>query len=770
MTGGQAIGAAARFLFSYGTKMDPQKLPALYELTLKESKDQCVCFTTSGGTLEIGFWDEDILRLRLGEKEVNTYPIIVGQPAGKPVSHSVDNGIHYIRCGAGEVQIDPGKPEDDTAAVPISFTFLYNGKTTIQPSPDGHFVRRFRIPPFARTEQGWFFSIALQPGASIYGFGEKYASLNKRGQKLISWAEDALGVNTEVCYKNTPFCWTPNGTHCEDGSSGYGVFIHTAARVTHGAGYPQWSNWSYSALVEDEVLDVFFIAADSPAEIIKRYTDITGRSKDVPLWSLGNWISRAYYKDFAEAEEVARTIRDRQIPCDVYTLDGRAWLDTDTRFYFEWDGSRYPEPEKFIDIMRELDLKLCVWEYPICSVEHPKFQEFADKGWFLKDDQGDTYRYEFDLSPFGKVLTPLPISGLFDFTVEEAAQWWRDQQYRLHEMGVDVFKVDFGEQVPEDAYASNGDSGIKYHNAWPLLYNQACYQASEDYFGTGLVWARSGWAGSQRFPVQWGGDPQASWNGLAGSIIGGQSWGLSGAPFYAHDIGGFYGGPPDTELYLRWIQAGVLTPFCRIHGIGPREPWYFGEEAEQIVKEWLALRYRLLPYLQRQVREATISGMPVMRGMVLAFPEDKRTWDFELQYMFGDQLLVAPVLQPGGRVSVCLPEGTWFDYFSGEEVLGGQVLELQMKIDQIPVFVRSGAVIAEGPAVQHTGEITAENRIEKIRVFGMPNPESLKHEDDISLELDADKVVIKIPASVQCEVFGANSRQENGLLEVFVQG
>ena len=584
---------------------------------------------------------------------------------------------------------------------------------------------------------------------------------------MTSWAEDSLGVNAEVCYKNTPFCWTPNGTNSPEGTSGYGVFIHTTARITHGAGYPPWSNWSYGAHVEDKVLDLFLIAGGSPAELIKRYTDITGRTCDVPLWSLGNWISRAYYKTFEEAEEIARTIRDKQIPCDVYTLDGRAWLDTDSRFYFEWDPARYPEPEKFISVMRELNLKLCVWEYPLCSVKNPLYDEFDAKGWFLKDANGSTYTYKFDLSPFGEVLTPLPDSGLFDFTVPEAARWWYDQHRKLHDMGVDVFKVDFGEQVPEDAYASNGDSGIICHNAIPLLYNMTCYQASEDHFGQGLVWSRSGWAGSQRFATQWGGDPEASWGGLAGSILGGQSWGLSGAPFYAHDIGGFYGATPDDELYIRWLQAGVCGAFCRIHGIGPREPWYFSDETLEIARQWLALRYRLIPYLQRQVREAMVSGLPVMRSMVLAFPEDQRTWNFELQYMLGDHLLVVPVLQPGGWVRVCLPEGVWYDYFNGDRIEGNQVFTVQMELERIPIFVRQGAVIAEGPAVQHTGEINKENRIEKIRVFGYPEADSLRHEPDVSLKQEQGSFKLAFRQGIEFEIYDANhSVSEDGTLVV----
>jgi len=736
--------------------MDPQKLPALSGLEHSQTLADKVLFTTDAGTLELSFWDEDIVRLRLGDKEVNQYPIIVGEPAGKSIDYTCEKGIHTIRCGKGLVQLDPGAPEGEQQAVPFSITFSHDGKTVVQPSPDGHFVRKFRIPPFAKVDNGWFFSVALQPGAPIYGFGEKYGSLNKRGQKLVNWAEDALGVNAEICYKNAPFCWTPTGSQDEAGRHGYGVFIHTTARVSHGAGYPQWSNWSYSALVEDDVLDLFFIAGETPAQIIKRYTDITGRTKDVPLWSLGNWISRAYYKTYEEAEEVARTIRERQIPCDVYTLDGRAWQDTDTRFYFDWDETRYPEPQKFIQVMRELDMKLCVWEYPICSTTHPKFDEFDQKGWFLKDQEGKTYRYEFDLSPFGKVLTPLPPSGLLDFTVPEAARWWYDQHRALHELGVDVFKVDFGEQTPEDAYASNGDSGIKCHNAIPLLYNQTCYQASEDHYGQGFVWARCGWAGSQRFPMQWGGDPQASWNGLAGSIIGGLSWGMSGVPFYSHDIGGFYGGPPDNELYVRWLQAGVLGPFCRIHGIGPREPWYYGDEAEAIVKEWLAIRYRLLPYLERQVKEAAESGLPVMRGMSLSYPNDRQSWAFELQYMLGDHLLVAPVVQPGGHATVYLPEGGWFDFFTGERHAGGRTIDVQSPLNRIPVFVREGAVLAEGPAVQHTGELNSDNRIEKIRIFGMPDQFSLKHEKGLSLSCVSGQAVIEGVSGAVYEGFGVH--------------
>ena len=200
--------------------MDPQQLPPITDLKLSKILDDRVLFSTSEGRLEVSFWDEDIVRLRLGDEPVNTYPIIVGTPAGKKISYSTEDDLHIIRCEEGEVRLAPGPEDSDAEAGPVNFTFSQNSKAVVQPSPDGHFVRRFRIPPFARTDHGWFFSIALQPGAPIYGFGEKYATLNKRGQKLTSWAEDALGVNAEVCYKNAPFCWTPNGTNSPEGTSG----------------------------------------------------------------------------------------------------------------------------------------------------------------------------------------------------------------------------------------------------------------------------------------------------------------------------------------------------------------------------------------------------------------------------------------------------------------------------------------------------------------------------------------------------------------------
>jgi alpha-D-xyloside xylohydrolase len=236
-----------------------------------------------------------------------------------------------------------------------------------------------------------------------------------------------------------------------------------------------------------------------------------------------------------------------------------------------------------------------------------------------------------------------------------------------------------------------------------------------------MVWGRAGWTGSQRYPIQWGGDPQSDWEGLAASIRGALSWGMSGVPYHSSDIGGFYGSEqPSAELYLRWLQATVFSSHIRVHGIGEREPWAFGAEAEAVARKWLAFRYRLIPYLQQVIADAVATGMPVMRAMPLAFPANALTRGYETQFMCGDALLVAPVLQPGGEVDVALPPGAWYDLISRQRFPGQRVLRYKAALDQFPVFGREGYALPMGFAVQHTGEIDPAKPLEQLWVFGKP--------------------------------------------------
>lgn len=683
-----------------------------------------VRFATDAGPLRIEAYAEGIVRLRLGEESGPDYGLLAPPPPPVEINFASGSDGHRFEAGALAVELREH---------PLRARLLREHWPLLESTGDGHIHGGLRLPCFAVLDDpepsASLVSFGLDSGETVYGLGEKYGPLNRRGQRVVSWNEDAWGVNAEASYKNIPFAWSPKG---------WGVFVHTPARVIHGVGYPEWSHRSYVLRVDEPALDIFLLAAPTPAGLLERFTLLTGRAPLPPRWSFGVWMSRAYYRTAREALQVAQALREQRIPCDILVLDGRAWLKVETRFAFEWDAERYPDPSAFVRDLKALDFRLCLWEYPYVSVRNPLFAELAEQGYLLRNEQGDPYVYEWDTEPFGSLLTPLPASGLIDFTNPEAYAWYRDAHRRLFEVGADAMKTDFGEQVPPDARAHNGDPGSRLHNVYPVLYNRCVYEATERYApGGAVVWGRSGWTGSQRYPVQWGGDPQADWEGLAASIRGALSWGMSGGPFYSHDIGGFFGEQPDPELYVRWAQAGVMSAHTRFHGTTPREPWHFGEDALRIVRAWLEWRYRLLPYLEACAIAAHETGLPVMRAMPLEYPHDPLAATFDEQYLFGPAMLVAPVVRLGGGVKVYLPPGEWFD-LSGEplrvgphrngtmerqRIAGGQVIEQVMALDRIPMYGREGALVPLGPVVQHTGELGPDVAISDLLVFGLPRPE-----------------------------------------------
>ncbi|WP_460449470.1 glycoside hydrolase family 31 protein [Alsobacter sp. SYSU BS001988] len=647
---------------------------------------------------------QDGVRLRIGPADLPRYPILVADPEEHPAELSRRGDASVLRWADFELEISDA---------PLAFQLKRGGVPVQGSATDGHFVREHRLPPFARLERGWFVALDLHSPEPVYGLGEKWGRLDKRGQWVRSEVFDALGVNGERAYKNTPFAWSPGAP----GRSAWGLFVHTPACVMHAVGHPLWSQRAYGLVVEEPRLDLFLLAAEDGASLLRAYTDLTGRAPTPPYWSFGAILSKAYYRTGDEILEAARAVRARGMPCDVITFDGRAWQDTDSRFHFGFDPKRYPDPKGLLDELKALDFKVCVWEYPLVSVDGPHFADFAEKGWLLRDRRsGEPYRYAFDPEPFGQVLTQLPVSGIVDFTHPDAYAWWRDAHETLFAMGVDMIKSDFGEQVEPDCLAHNGDEGARLHNVYPLLYNACVYEAAERYGRTGaFLFGRAGWAGSQRYPVQWGGDPQADWEGMAASIRGGLSWGLSGGPFHASDIGGFYKDRRDPELYVRWTQAAIFISHLRFHGIGAREPWSYGPEADAAVRAALDLRYRLLPYLWETAQEATRSGMPVQRAMALAFPQDPAAWAFEEQWMCGPDLLVAACPRPGGVVQVYLPDGRWTRFPGGGAPLdGGRVLRLALRLDEIAVFAREGAAIPLGPAVRSTAETGGAPKVDAV--------------------------------------------------------
>lgn len=633
--------------------------------------DQGLQLITDAGPMELSMYRPNVLRLRAGRRDLPDYGLL--QPGAETACEA------FVKANSACI-----KSADLRLNIPLggAMTFIleHQGQTLLRSSCDGHFVRSHRLPPLCFMQERWLGALELEPGEAVYGLGEKWGSLNKRGQLIRSFNEDALGVNAEISYKNAPFLWSPRG---------WGILFNTPATVHHAIGFAQWSTRNYAFLLDDTALDVLLLVGNNGADVLRLYAELTGFVPEVPNWSLGVWMSKAYYRTADELLTAARDIRTRELPCDVITLDGRAWLDTATRFAFEWDQTRYPDPKAVTDELHKLGYKVCVWEYPLVSVMNPLFKEMEQKGWLLKDQSGAAYRYEWDRSPFGAVLTPLPTSGMVDFTHPDAYAYWRDRHNDLFDAGVDVIKSDFGEQIPMDAIAYNGDSGRRLHNVYAHLYNRCVFEATQNYFGQGFVFARSGWIGGQTVPGQWGGDPQADWGGLAGSLAGTLNRSLSGFPCNASDIGGFYGDRRDTELYIRWTQMAVFASHMRFHGIGSREPWSYGDEAEHIVRTFIDLRYALIPYIKRALAQSSQTGLPLQRAMVLAYPDDPLSWPWEQQFMFGDDIFVAPVLQAGGQVCYYLPPGKWRNYWTQNIESGGQVRSETILLEQIPLFIRA---------------------------------------------------------------------------------
>ncbi len=708
----------------------------LESVSLKQTLPNGALFRTLAGLLEVTFYTPDIVRIkRVVEAPRPDYGILVSQPQTVAVTLVEIPEGYRLQCG--EVSLD-------VLSGPMRLRLAREGKTLLQSVTDRTIEGGLRFNPIALREQTWMLALALNTGEPVFGLGDKFSALNRRGMLINSWNEDTNGVNSELSYKNIPFAWSPTG---------WGLFTHTPARVTHGVGYPQWSHRSYILQVHDAELDLFLIAAQSPAQMLERYTFLTGRTPQPPRWSYGVWMSRAYYRTAEIAREVAETMRARKLPFDVLVLDGRAWHKMDVRNDFQWDLQRYPDPAGFVQKMRALGVRLNLWEYSYISSKNPLFTELAEKGYLLKTPSGQPYIHRWFQWPFDKAWPHLHPSGILDFTNPEAYRWYRDQHKQLFDIGISVMKTDYGEAVPEEVVAFNGDSGARLHNVYAHLYNQCVYEAATLYSqDEPMVFARAAWAGGQRFPMHWGGDPQCDWEGLAASIRGGLSWGMSGGPFYAHDIGGFAIGNPEPELYIRWAQAGVMASHMRFHGIGEREPWVYGEQAEQIVRKWLEWRYRLIPYLQACALEAGATGMPVMRAMPLAFPEDALSWQFNEQYMLGPSLLVVPVVVPGGAARFYLPAGRWYDLWNETWLEGPGCFERSVPLDHIPVFAREGSLLPLGPVVQHTGQLKPGLHLEEIWAFGKPR--SGLQLPGLSLEPSSDGQLTNLPSDVKVRRIG----------------
>lgn len=562
----------------------------------------------------------------------------------------------------------------------------------------------------------------------IFGCGESATGLNKAGQKVNLFVTDPQGPETAQMYKPIPFFMS---------NRGYGMFMHTSAPVTcdFGATYIGLNKM----FMGDENLDLFVFFGE-PKDILDEYTDLVGKPGMPPLWSFGTWMSRITYFSEKEGYDVAANIRKNKYPCDVIHFD-TGWFDVDWQCDYKFSENRFQNPQQMLKDLRSQGFHVCLWQLPYFTPKNRYFSELIEKDMYVKNGNGEL--------PYEDVV--------LDFSNPETVKWYQDKLAGLLNIGVSAIKVDFGEAAPLNGIYASGKSGWYEHNLYPVRYDMAVSEITKKLHNENIMWARAAWAGSQRYPLHWGGDAATTNTGLLGTLRAGLSFGLSGFSFWSHDMGGFVKSTPE-DLYCRWIPFGFLTSHTRAHGAPPTEPWlYDSKRVQDVFRKSAEMKYRLMPYVYAQAKECTEKGLPMLRALFVEFPDDPGAWKVDDEYLFGSQILVAPLLESGmtGR-TVYLPEGKWIDYQT-EKVYEGGWHRIEAGSLPIIMLVRDGSVLPHLKLAQSTAEmdwskmslkvysadkkqaeglvcLPADNRIQVVKVdCGKAKPQLLNQVEGTSL-------------------------------------
>ncbi len=521
-------------------------------------------------------------------------------------------------------------------------------------------------------------SLMLDVGECVYGLGERFAAYVKNGQSIDMWNADG-GTASEQTYKNIPFYMT---------NRGYGVFVEDTSDVSFEVASEKVERVQFSAEGETIVYDVIY--GGTPKAVLDGYTALTGRPALMPAWSFGLWLSTSFTTNYDEktATSFIQGMADRDIPLSVFHFDcfwmkGFNWCD------FTWDEETFPDPVGMLKRYHDRGLHLCCWINPYIGQASPLFREGMEHGYLLKKTNGDVW--QTDLWQAGM--------GILDVTNPDARAWYCDHLRKILRMGVDCLKTDFGERIPvRDIAYYDGKDPLHMHNYYTFLYNKMVFDLLKEERGEGeaILFARSATAGSQQFPVHWGGDNSASYISMAETLRAGLSMSHSGFGFWSHDISGFEQTAP-ADVYKRWAAFGLLSSHSRLHGSSTyRVPWLFDEESCDVVRKFTRLKCRLMPYLYGAAVEAHEHGTPMMRPMMLEFPDDPACDTLDRQYMMGESLLVAPVFHADSHVDYYLPDGLWTSLLDGRKVQGGHWQKETHDFLSLPLMVRPGTVLPMG--------------------------------------------------------------------------
>ena len=547
-------------------------------------------------------------------------------------------------------------------------------------------------------------SLELAVGETVYGLGERFTAYVKNGQRVDMWNADG-GTASELAYKNIPFYMT---------NRGYGVFVEDTADVSFEVASEKVERVQFSVPGETLTYDVIF--GGTPKTVLDLYTALTGRPALLPAWSFGLWLSTSFTTDYDEKTVTSFIdgMAERDIPLNVFHFDCY-WMKAYNWCDFTWDPDVFPDPEGMLKRYHERGLKLCAWINPYIAQASPLFDEGKENGYLIRKTDGSVW--QTDMWQAGM--------GILDVTNPAARDWYCDKLKKLLDQGIDCLKTDFGERIPvrDIVYYDHSDP-LRMHNYYTFLYNQMVFSLLKREKGEGeaILFARSATAGSQQFPVHWGGDNSATYVSMAETLRAGLSMSHSGFGYWSHDISGFEQTAP-ADVYKRWAAFGLLSSHSRLHGSGSyRVPWLFDDESVDVVRAFSKLKCRLMPYLYQMAVEAHEHGTPMMRPMILEFPEDPACEYLDRQYMLGDRLLVAPVFRNDGSVTYYVPAGEWYNLLTGEKITGGTWHTEQHGFMTLPLLVRGRTVLPLG-SCDHSTEYSFSKDVE-LHVFGLADGES----------------------------------------------
>lgn len=566
---------------------------------------------------------------------------------------------------SGRLTLDIAKGET------IDFTYRYDGEVIAH---SGWRAKGLVTDPEDElhvTEQ-----LDLGVGEKIYGLGERFTNFIKNGQTVDIWNEDG-GTGTEQAYKNIPFYLS---------NRKYGLFVDNPGKVSFEVGSEKVSRVQFS--VPGEEMSYSVIGGKDLKSILNTYTDLTGKPPLVPEWSYGLWLSTSFTTDYDEKTvlDFVDGMAERNIPLSVFHFDCR-WMKELEWCNFDWDKSKFPDPEGLLKKLHDRGLKVCVWINSYIGQKSPLFEEGAKNGYFIMNEDGTPWQW--DKWQAGMAIV--------DFTNPEATKWYQGYLKKLVAMGVDCFKTDFGERIPTEGvkYYDGSDPQLM-HNYYTYLYNKAVYDVLVETKGAdqAILFARSATVGGQQFPVHWGGDCSSNYPSMAESLRAGLSFGMSGFGYWSHDIAGFED-QATPDLYKRWTQFGLLSSHSRYHGsTAYKVPWLYGDEAVDVAREFTELKLQLKPYLLKMMQETHETGIPMMRAMVLEFPDDPTCEDIDTQYMLGDDLLVAPIFREDGVARFYVPDdGTgeaWTNIITGTAYEPGKWYTEQYDYHTLPALARPG--------------------------------------------------------------------------------